>query len=190
MKIIHFVRHYGIYSITRGLKAVFRNFGIIKETYYLMENNIVREDIAFKMNNYEYSDVSELRLDDFRNSDLISKNTLDLFKTRFQSEAYSCFGIKSNAKVVYYTWISWKHMGYLVMFDLTGNLRENEALIEDSFCDPSHRGKRYHSKMILFCLCEIVKQKKEKALVIILKENRPALRAMKKSDFSIVNFFL
>ena len=111
---------------------------------------------------------------------------MDLFKTRFQSGTYSCFGIKDNAKVVYYTWISWKHMSYPVMFNLSGNLRENEALIENSFCDPSHRGKGYHSKMILFSLCEMAKQKKKKALVLILKENRPALKAQKKSDFSIV----
>ena len=76
-------------------------------------------------------------------------------------------------------------MNYPSIFNIQETLQENEALLEDSFCDSKYRGRGYHSKMNLFRLNVILGKDIKTAIVLILKENTPALKVQVKSGFKI-----
>ena len=76
-------------------------------------------------------------------------------------------------------------MNYPSIFNIQETLQENEALLEDSFCDSKYRGKGYHSKMNLFRLNVMLNNNIDYVLVLVLKENTPALKVQVKSGFKI-----
>tara|TARA_B110000091_G_C13733811_1_gene440224 strand:- start:203 stop:826 length:624 start_codon:yes stop_codon:yes gene_type:complete len=179
------IAQYGWQSIPRAGKKILRYLGVNLESFYLLEYKIDKLEVEAKMKKYDYSDVQKFFYIDIKDSNLFDKNKKQLFKQRFESKDYSCFGIKSENEICYFTWISWKFMNYPSIFNIQETLQENEALLEDSFCDSKYRGRGYHSKMNLFRLNVILGKDIKTAIVLILKENTPALKVQVKSGFKI-----
>ena len=185
MKLKGLIKQYGWQSIPRAGKKILRYLGVNLESFYLLEYKIDRLEVEAKMKKYSYSDVQEFFYMDIKDSNLFDKNKKQLFKQRFESKDYSCFGIKSENEICYLTWISWKFMNYPSIFNIQETLQENEALLEDSFCDSKYRGRGYHSKMNLFRLNVMLNNNIDCVLALVLKENTPALKVQVKSGFKI-----
>lgn len=180
-------KQFGNQLFIRIFKSVLRKVGIHRENFYLLKCAINNSDIQSKMVKFNYEDVIELELADFQESPFFNIEKLQLYKNRFDSGNYSCYGIIENGELIYSTWISWKYMNYPTFFNTTSPLNENEALLEDSFCHPVHRGRGLHSKMNVYRLKKIGEKGKHYALALVLKENTPALKVQLKSGFSIVS---
>lgn len=185
MKLVELYKQYGWRTSFRLFKSVSRRLGILMESFYLLEYLINEKEVANKIGKYNYANVIEVQLADLENSKQFSDDKLNLFQKRFDSKEYSCFGLKCGNELVYSTWISWKKLNYPSSFNKTRVLEPTEALLEDSFCHPDHRGKGYHSKMNLFRIQKINDSGRRKVLVLILKENIPALKVQFKSGFKI-----
>ncbi len=170
----------------RFIKSVFRRLGIQYETFYLLEWHVNTEELNRKMESYDFSDIQELTIDDLKTSASFSEQKKNLFQTRLKSKEYSCYGIKQGGEIVYSTWISWSTMGYPSYFNKNEKLQQNEALLEDSFCHPTQRGKGLHSKMNLFRMQTINERGRSKVLALVLIENKAALNVQLKSGFRIV----
>ncbi|REG89968.1 hypothetical protein [Winogradskyella sediminis] len=183
MKIKGFIDQYGWSAVPRLFKAVLRKFGIIIETFFLLKYKLNELDITHKFNKYNYSDVRELTEKDISKIKFVSSEKLEIYKNRFHSGDYSCYAIIKNKEIQYLTWISWKDMNYPTIFERKEDLNPDEALLEDSFCSPQHRGRGYHSMMNIFRLKKILDQQKSEVLVLVLKENKPALKVQLKSGF-------
>lgn len=183
MKFRQTIQQYGWHSIPRMFKAVIRRLGITIETFYLLDYQIDKEVLEQKVKSYNYHDVKTLTMQDFKMSCIVSESKKQLFKKRFSSEDYSCYGIFEEGEIVYYTWISWKYMNYPSSFNKQEHLLDSEALLEDSLCHPNYRGRGYHSKMNSFRLHKISEKGKTHVLVLVLKENTPALKVQFKNGF-------
>jgi len=178
-------KQYGLRIIPRIFKSVLRRAGFIFETFYLMRTEVVREGVEKQMESYSYEDVTEITIHQIDLFTEVDTAKLELFRSRFASGFYSCYGIIQDNQIVYFAWISWKKMNFPVFFNLQLDLEDDEAFLEDSYCSPSFRGRSYHTKMNLFRLLNIAAQHKKYALVLILKENQPALKVQLKSGLSI-----
>ena len=108
-----------------------------------------------------------------------------LFKKRLESLDYKAFGIFKDMKLVYYSWVSFESISLPFNFKNRMILDENEALLEDSFCDPNYRGRGYHSMMNIVRLKTVLETGKKNAVVTVLAGNKPAIRVQKKSGFII-----
>jgi hypothetical protein len=62
-------------------------------------------------------------------------------------------------------------------------LEDNEALLIDSYCHPDYRKYGIHLYMNNFRLEQIMSEGKNRVVVIVLKENRPARTTQRKSGF-------
>lgn len=183
MKIKSFINQYGWSAIPRLFKAILRKIGIVIETFFLLKYRLNELDITHKFNQYNYSDVKELTDKDISKIEFVSSEKLEIYKDRFHSGNYSCYAIIKNEEIQYLTWISWRDMNYPTVFEMKKDLKPEEALLEDSYCSPEHRGKGYHSMMNIFRLKKILEQQKSEVLVLVLKENKPALKVQLKSGF-------
>ena len=183
MKTKGFIDQYGWSAVPRLFKAVLRKFGIIIETFFLLKYKLNEIDITHKFNQYNYSDVRELTEEDISKIKFVSSEKLEIYKNRFHSGNYSCYAIIKNKEIQYLTWISWSDMNYPTVFEKNEDLKPEEALLEDSFCSPEHRGQGYHSMMNIFRLKKILDQQKSVVLVLVLKENKPAIKVQLKSGF-------
>ena len=183
MKTKGFIDQYGWSAVPRLFKAVLRKFGIIIETFFLLKYKLNEIDITHKFNQYNYSDVRELTEEDISKIKFVSSEKLEIYKNRFHSGNYSCYAIIKNKEIQYLTWISWSDMNYPTVFEKNEDLKPEEALLEDSFCSPEHRGQGYHSMMNIFRLKKILDKQKSEVLALVLKENKPALKVQLKSGF-------
>ena len=181
-----YFQQYGRRAFPRMFKSLFKRIGIIDESFMLLEYSINERSIDKKITSYSYNDVGNLSLLDIDKFIDITSEKKELFRERFLSNSHSCYGILDNNKVVYFTWISWKFMNYPSIFKKRELLKDSEALLEDSFCHPKYRGKGYHSKMNFFRLKKIQEAGKTSVLVLVLKENIPALKVQRKSGFRII----
>jgi hypothetical protein len=181
-----YFQQFGWQALPRMVKSLFKRIAIINEIFILLEYSINIGSIDENMSNYSYNDVSDLSLLDINKFKNITPEKKELFKERFISKSHSCYGILDDNIVVYFTWISWNYMNYPSIFNKRELLKDNEALLEDSFCNPNYRGKGYHFKMNLYRLKRIQEAGKGSVLVLVLKENTPALKVQKKSGFRIV----
>ena len=67
MKIREKIIQYGwINSLARLFKIIMRKLGVVFESYWFMLNKLDRDAIEFEMHKYDYSDVKELTIDDFK----------------------------------------------------------------------------------------------------------------------------
>ncbi len=176
-------KQYGLRVFSRGGKALLRKIGFQAESFFLLRYIIDPEQLKQKGDALDFSDVRSLTLADLTGSDAFSIEKKALFKSRLESNDYSCYGIKKNDILIYSTWISWKSMGYPGYFEKVDNLRTNEALLEDSYCDPRYRGKGIHYKMNIFRIQQILDSGRTEVLALVLRENLPALRVQLKSGF-------
>lgn len=186
MSILDTYKQYRWHIFPRLMKSALRRLGIQYETFYLLKWDMDMEELNQKMEKYDFSDVQELTIEDLKSSASFSEQKKSLFKIRLESKEYSCYGIKQGDEIIYSTWISWNTMGYPSYFNKHEKLQQNEALLEDSFCHPTRRGKGLHSKMNLFRMHTINEKGRSTVLALVLKENTPALNVQLKSGFRIV----
>ncbi|RBP27058.1 hypothetical protein DFR65_1117 [Oceanihabitans sediminis] len=183
MRIKSFINQYRWSSFPRILKALGRKIGIVSETFFLLKYEINKTDIINKFNELDYSDVQELSEKNLYKIGFFNEEKLALYKERFDKGSYSCYAIVNDDEIQYLTWISWHNMNYPTFFDKCEALESNQALLEDSYCSPNHRGKGYHSKMNIYRLKKILDKGKSEVLVLVLKENKPALKVQYRSGF-------
>ncbi|WP_339755315.1 hypothetical protein [uncultured Winogradskyella sp.] len=186
MSIINTFKQYRQYAFIRIVKILFRKFGFIYESFYLLNYTIDKDYVSKIYSSYDYLDVMELKKSDVSRLDFIDIKKKKLFTERLNSNNYSCFICIDKERIVYFTWISWKYLNYPIIFDKKDKLVSNQALLEDSYCHPDYRGKGFHSKMNSFRLHEIAKRGKTNVLVLVLKENKPALKVQFKNGFKII----
>lgn len=178
-------KQYGLGFIPIILKSVLRRFGFLKETLLYFEKNLNSEDIEKRLSNYNYSDIKVLSFNDFDNCDYLDENKKALYKKRLESGDYTVFGIFKGQQLVYYSWISFKHLGLPFGFNTDVSLSKDEALLEDSFCHPNYRGNGYHAKVNVLRLKTIMQKGKKRVIVIVLKGNTPAIKVQQKSGFKL-----
>lgn len=185
MKVIASFRQYGWAIVPRIMKGLLRRIGIIIESYYLLQYTIDEQSVENKMRAHDYSCVKPLHTEDLDLLTDFDASKIELLSKRLSSDEYSGYALWQDEKIVYITWISWSKMNYPSLFNLQHPLKANEALLEDSYCHPNYRGRGFHSMMNLFRINEIKKMGKTVVLVLVLKENKPALKVQFKSGFHV-----
>lgn len=188
MSIIVKFKQYGfIGSAKRTIKFLFRLVNINYESFIFLINDLNYKQIINKMEKYDYSDVIELSYNDFLegDKDVFNISKLELIKSRIGSGDFYCYGIKNNGMLVYSTWISTKEIVFSSHFNHKLHINTNQAILEDSYCHPNYRGMGYHSKMSLFRLYKASEINRTQVVVVILKDNIPALKTQLKSGFKI-----
>jgi len=183
MKVVASFRQYGWATIPRIIKSLLRRIGIVIESYYLLQYLIDKQSVENKMQGHDYSCVKPLEIEDLNLLTDFDSAKIELLKTRLSSDEYSGYALWQDEKIVYVTWISWARMNYPSLFNLQHPLKAHEALLEDSYCHPDYRGRGFHSKMNIFRINEVKKRGKTAVLVLVLKENKPALKVQFKSGF-------
>ena len=187
MKLKHKIRQYGpLAFVSRSIKYFLRIINIEFESWLILAHNIDSSiDIdKFKIDKKFY--VRKLKYVDFLESGMFSQKKLKTFFRRFNSSGYLAYGIFSKKELAYYCWIS------LDKFEFSENLYEyniqqNQGLLFDAYCFPNFRRNNLHNYMNNFRLHLIKKYKKKIALVVVLSENKPALRSQFKNGFHIMN---
>jgi ribosomal protein S18 acetylase RimI-like enzyme len=180
------IKQYGwINSIGRIIKGIFRQVGILYETYYLMANNINPGEISIKMSDYTYEDVTEIFLDDFLNTNSViqKKGRLNLIKDRFECGYYNCFGIYKNKRLVFSCWTNTNTREMPDLSEQPIDFGETDAFVLDAYCHPDYRDKGYHSKMILYRLKKLNDIGKQRAFSLVICENVPSIKALTKCGF-------
>lgn len=186
MKIYDYIKQYGIIpGIKRLTKHVLSKLGIKYESYWLLVNRLDWNNIELLMKQYNYSDVVKLDLNSFKTAhpETFHEENLKLIKTRFQNGKHECYGIFHNDKLIYSTWISTDKIVFNYPVNKTIAIKSNQAILEGSYCHPDFRGRGLHSKMNIFRLKRILEMGITEAIVIVVAENRPALKTQIKSGF-------
>ena len=152
---------YGMGIITRLIKSSLIRFGLVYETLYLFKMVLDAKDISKRYKQYDTSLVKSLNVADFDYCDFLSEDKKLMFKKRLKSLDYKAFGIFKDMKLVYYSWVSFKSISLPFNFKKILILKESEALLEDSFCDPNYRGRGYHSTVNIVRLKTILESGKK-----------------------------
>lgn len=176
---------YGLGFIKRLIKSGLSRFGVVYETVYLLKIVLDPEDISKRLKEFDSTQVKSLTLNDFDYCEFLSSDKKLLFKKRLESLNYIAFGVFKDMKLVYYSWVSFKSISLPFNFKKTLILEEKEALLEDAFCDPNYRRRGYHSMVNIVRLKSILDNGRKNAVVIVLADNKPAIRVQKKSGFII-----
>lgn len=180
------IKQYGIFnSLKRLIKMRLRKLGFHYESFWYLVNTIDISEIEKKMQKYSYDDVQELNLNDFKNADpeIFNKKKLELIQSRFESGKFLCYGIVIDSTLVYSFWITSYKGNFPTKYKKSILLDKNEGFLEDAYCQPAYRKSGLHSKMTLYNLLQLHKLGKVKNIVLVLSENRPALKAQIKSGF-------
>lgn len=142
----------------------------------------LKTTLPFKVkDNLSYSDFETG--DKFR----LTPSKEKIIKDRLQSPSYKCFGIIEKGKLLYSTWVALDRI--TLPNGLVIPLKEHEAILEDSFCEPIARGRHFHSIMNLFRLDYLASLGKKKIIAIVLDGNVPAMKVQMKSGFKEIRTF-
>ncbi|MEL4457173.1 hypothetical protein [Lutimonas vermicola] len=172
-------------SLKLFLKGILRIVRIEFESYWLLENNLCSDEISQKMKDFDYSDVKELNLEDFKKGDptIFNEVKLKLIEERFESGQYWSYGVFSGSELIYSCWITTLEIGFRKKYNTSIPLLEDEGYLEDAYTHPDYRGKGLHSKMNLFRIMSLIKKGKSRNYVLVLSENNPAMKSQLKSGF-------
>lgn len=121
-------------------------------------------------------------------STIFKGEKLALYEKRLKDLAYHGFGVMENGKLIYSTWFSTENLG-LPIVSKSIPLLQNEALLEDSYCAPTARGRGLHGKMNLYRIKKIHELGKDRVLAIVLDGNVPAMKVQIKSGFEELGVF-
>ena len=186
-KIILLYKQYGIKGfLIRILKFVLRKIGVIYESYYYLIQNIDIEKSKKYWEKNKIENVKILIYEDFLtgDKDIFNHKKLDLIKIRLETANYIPYGVSVEGKLIYSCWLSLKEFSVLSNF-INLNLPLDSVLFIDDYCSPSMRGKGIHTSMNNYRLIKAFEMGYKKAIVLILKENYPALKSQLKSGFQI-----
>lgn len=186
-KLLTDYKQYGFWGFQkRCLKFLLRKVGIAVDSYYYMVNEV--DGVSNKMI-FEKTDISDARILDYQDfllgdKDVFTEKKLEVVKARLEKGSYIPYGIVRDSHLIYSCWISYKEMDTSTAC-LNGPLDDCEALLVDDYCSPSARGKGIHTAMNAYRLWQIAQSGKDKAVVIILRENKPAFKSQLKVGFKV-----
>ena len=169
------------------LKAIFyKLFRISWFQYYLMEYLIDYH----KVENCDDFPICKLCIKDFEKGDLsyFTPKKLTLYQQWFQDPYKQAYGIFFNGQLVSSAWISYRELYLSEKYIF--NLKKDAALLLDMYSHPNYRNKGFYKTIHLFCLKKIYENGRPKALTIIRKNNRPALKHQMKTGFSILHKYV
>lgn len=179
-------KQYGFkYFIIRIIKKLFSWIGIKFNLYYYLINDI---DYTKQMKSWTEKgkdlNVSELIFEDFLSGDslIFNKKKLESMKQRFAKGSYKAWGIIKNKKLIYSCWLSFNELSASNSI-INESLKPHECLMTDDYCSPEYRGKGLHGSMNVYRLIKAYEAKKTKCIVIILYENKIALKSQLKVGF-------
>lgn len=178
------------YTINDIARFVLRRFlGTQFGKIHYLRLNLDIEIIKSMMKNFNLQ-VKELSYEDFLSGDktIFSGRKLELIKNRLADENYMAYGIIENGKLIYSTWFSIKYLGLPVQTRPI-YLNFNEALLEDSYCDPIARGRGLHMQMNIFRLSKLHELGKTKILALVLDGNTAAFKVQYKCGFEDLGTF-
>jgi len=180
------IKQYGVKnSFNRAVKSLLRRIGIQYESFYLMVNHIDPNELKQKMERYDYSDVKELTIDDFKTSDpdVFDEKKLQIIRMRLDNGKHQCYGIFEKERLIYSTWISTDRLVFSSPVYKAIPIKSSQAILEDSYCHPDYRNKGLHSQMILFRLNKIIEMGLTEAIAIVVVDNIPAVKTQLKNGF-------
>lgn len=128
-------------------------------------------------------EVKELRLEDFHTGNPVNftPKKLNLIADRLNSNNYKAFGIVENGTLLYSTWVCLDKI--TLPNGQTYMLKPDEAILEDSYCEPVARGRHFHSLMNRYRLDYLASSGKKDVIAIVLDGNIPAMKVQLKSGF-------
>lgn len=171
----------------RTAKFFLRKIGINTNSYYYMINQI---DVEARRKQFEAANliqVKELTYNDFLIGDksVFNEKKLTVIQQWLSEGTYKAYGIVENGILIYSCWIS---LHKLETSDecVVGCLDENEGLLLGAYCSPAARGRGLHGAMNAYRLWQLTQNGKNQAVVIILKENKPAYKSQLKVGFEVL----
>lgn len=186
MKIREKIIQYGwINSLARLFKIIMRKLGVVFESYWFMLNKLDWDAIELEMQKYDYSDVKELTIDDFKTSDpdVFDEKKLQIIRMRLDNGKHQCYGIFERERLIYSTWISTDRLVFSSPVYKAIPIKSSQAILEDSYCHPDYRNKGLHSQMNLFRLNKIIEMGLTEAIAIVVVDNIPAVKTQLKNGF-------
>lgn len=181
------LKQFGLWGFLKRIAKFFlRKIGIIVNSYYYIVNHIDAEARRRQFEAANLPPVKELAYDDFLLGDsaMFSKKKLALIRQRLDDDTFKAYGIVENGQLVYSCWISLKKLESSNAC-VEGDLDENEGLLVDAYCSPMARGRGLHGAMNAYRLWQLSQYGKSQAVVIILKENKPAYKSQLKVGFEV-----
>lgn len=187
-KIQDSLAQYGLYGcIVRATHFAGRQVGIIWENFYYLEKELSPQEIKIEFPSDKI--IRELTFEDFRNGDtfFFTEAKLSIIKKQLADKSYIPYGIIINNKLAYSAWISLDKLPLPYGFEL--KLKKDEGALLDDYCMPEFRKQSLHSITLQYRLSQLYKHGKKQSVVVILKGNRPALKAETKAGFKTVKEF-
>lgn len=181
------LKQFGFWGFLKKIgKFSLRKIGININSYYYMVNQIDAEARQQQFEAANLPPVKELAYDDFLLGDsvMFSEKKLALIRQRLNDDTFKAYGIVENGQLVYSCWISLKKLESSNAC-VEGNLDENEGLLLDAYCSPVARGRGFHGAMNAYRLWQLSQHGKNRAVVIVLKENTPAYKSQLKVGFEV-----
>lgn len=185
-KIRNLVKQYGFWGAgKRIMKYFFRTIGFNYESYFFLQKDLSEilyldcENEPYKVLTLSYNDfVSSIRSNNYLEIDEAKRCIIE---ERFKQEGYTSYGIYDKNDLVYACWLS------LNVLEIPGNgiisSNDKQCFFLDDFCAPHKRGLGIHKVANAKRLMDAKRKGKEKALIVILKGNRPALKTQMDKGF-------
>lgn len=181
------LKQFGFWGFLKRIAKFFlRKIGINVNSYYYMVNHINAEAHRKQFEAANLLAVKELTYDDFLKGDtsVFNEKKLTLIQQRLADGTYKAFGIIENGQLIYSCWISLKKLESSDACVESG-LGEKEGLLVDAYCSPVARGRGLHGAMNAYRLWQLSQHGKNRAVVIVLKENTPAYKSQLKVGFEV-----
>jgi hypothetical protein len=187
MTIIEKIKKYGIRGVWNFFCQRLIKTYLIKAHYLRL--NIDPAQLDTLMNGFDL-DVKELTYEDFLlgNPNEFQGSKMDVYRNRFQDDNYKAYGIIENGRLVYSTWISFHRVGMSIETKPI-YLAPNEGYLEDSYCDPTARGRGFHGKMNNFRIQKIFESGRNRVIAIVQDGNTPAFKVQFKSGLEEIGTF-
>jgi hypothetical protein len=124
----------------------------------------------------EFRIIGQEELTDFEKD--LPYQQLDLFRQRFLKHGDTMVGYFVSSRLVYWGWVSFDNYYFEPDLNTSIKIPANAGYIYDTQTVPSFRRKGIH--VVGICkLLDVIKQKgKERALILILSGNLPAIKAI------------
>lgn len=181
------IKQYGqINIIIRIIKKLLAFAGIKVDQHYVFKKNLVDEKHTLQSKcfkkEFTINKLDEKTIAPYLNTNQFLSKKIKTIKTRIKKTNYFCFGVFDNNFLIYMCWIK------LPLNEKTNNnrsyiLKKTEGLMLDAFCFPAYRGLNIHSYMNAYRLDQLYKRGVKKAVVLVIKENIPAIKSQLKVGF-------
>lgn len=168
------------------IKFFLRKIGINYNRYFYLVNRININNVVSYWENHKILDAQELFYQDFLlgNKENFNDQKLKLIKERFNKKSYKAYGVIRDGKLIYSSWISMENLETSCN-SISEELSKDLFYLLDAYCDPKFRGQGLHGAMNAYRLIKGYQEGKNKCVVIVLHENKPALKSQLKVGYEI-----